>query len=105
MGASALEYARGRGMSQATLTKFGIGYAPDSWSDLVDAMRKKGYTIRSCGLRPCDGVQKERQSFRPVPGQADVPYHRRRGNVIGFGGRIMNDRDKNAAKYLNSPEP
>lgn len=49
MGASALEYARGRGMSQTTLTKFGIGYAPDSWSDLVDAMRKKATPIRSCG--------------------------------------------------------
>ena len=53
MGASALEYARGRGMSQATLTKFGIGYAPDSWDNLVDAMRKKGYTdqeLRDSGL-------------------------------------------------------
>lgn len=50
MGASALEYARGRGMSQTTLTKFGIGYAPDSWSDLVDAMRKRATPIRSCGI-------------------------------------------------------
>lgn len=50
MGASALEYARGRGMSQATLTKFGIGYAPDSWDNLVDAMRKRATPIRSCGI-------------------------------------------------------
>lgn len=34
-------------MSQTTLTKFGIGYAPDSWSDLVDAMRKKATPIRA----------------------------------------------------------
>ena len=104
MGASA-GIRPGRGMSQTTLTKFGIGYAPDSWSDLVDAMRKKGlHRSGAAGFRSCDGVQKERQSFRPVPGQADVPHHRCPGNVIGFGGRIMNDRDKNAAKYLNSPE-
>ena len=59
----------------------------------------------AAGLRPCDGVQKERQSFRPVPGSADVPIIDVRGNVIGFSGRIMNDRDKNAAKYLNSRKP
>ena len=43
-GAAALQYALGRGMPKSTLTTFGIGYAPDSWTDLTDAMRKKGYT-------------------------------------------------------------
>ena len=105
MGASALEYARGRGMSQATLTKFGIGYAPDSWSDLVDAMRKKGYTdqeLRDSGLVTVS--KKNGNLFDRFRDRLMFPIIDVRGNVIGFGGRIMNDRDKNAAKYLNSPE-
>lgn len=105
MGASALEYARGRGMSQMTLTKFGIGYAPDSWSDLVDAMRKKGYTdqeLRDSGLVTVS--KKNGNLFDRFRDRLMFPIIDVRGNVIGFGGRIMNDRDKNAAKYLNSPE-
>ena len=105
MGASALEYARGRGMSQTTLTKFGIGYAPDSWSDLVDAMRKKGYTdqeLRDSGLVTVS--KKNGNLFDRFRDRLMFPIIDVRGNVIGFGGRIMNDRDKNAAKYLNSPE-
>lgn len=80
MGASALEYARGRGMSQATLTKFGIGYAPDSWDDLVNAMRKKGYTdqeLRDSGLVTVS--KKNGNLFDRFPGSADVSYHRRPG--------------------------
>ena len=105
MGASALEYARGRGMSQATLTKFGIGYAPDSWDDLVNAMRKKGYTdqeLRDSGLVTVS--KKNGNLFDRFRDRLMFPIIDVRGNVIGFGGRIMNDRDKNAAKYLNSPE-
>ena len=43
-GTEGLQYAMKRGMPKATLIKFGIGFAPDSWSGLCDAMRKKGYT-------------------------------------------------------------
>ena len=105
MGAPALEYARNRGMSQTTLTKFGIGYAPDSWSDLVDAMRKKGYTdqeLRDSGLVTVS--KKNGNLFDRFRDRLMFPIIDVRGNVIGFGGRIMNDRDKSAAKYLNSPE-
>ena len=43
-GAQGLQYAQKRGMPKATLTKFGIGFAPDSWDALTNAMRAKGYT-------------------------------------------------------------
>ncbi|MBO5317493.1 MAG: DNA primase, partial [Oscillospiraceae bacterium] len=43
-GAKCLEYIQKRGLSQSIITRFGMGYAPDSWNALVDAMRKKGYT-------------------------------------------------------------
>ena len=103
-GKAALDYALGRGMPKATLTRFGIGYAPDSWTGLVDAMRKKGYTdqeLRDSGLVTVS--QKNGNLFDRFRDRLMFPIIDVRGNVIGFGGRIMNN-DKSAAKYLNSPE-
>ena len=92
-------------MPKSILTKFGIGYAPDSWTDLVDAMRKKGYTdqeLRDSGLVTVS--KKNGNLFDRFRDRLMFPIIDVRGNVIGFGGRIMNDKDKSAAKYLNSPE-
>jgi len=105
VGAEALQYALGRGMPKSTLTRFGIGYAPDSWTGLVDALRKKGYTdeeLRQSGLVTIS--RKNGNLFDRFRDRLMFPIIDVRGNVIGFGGRIMNDRDKSAAKYLNSPE-
>ena len=105
VGAEALNYAIGRGMPKSVLTRFGIGYAPDSWSALVDALRKKGYTdqeLRDSGLVTIS--KKNGNLFDRFRDRLMFPIIDVRGNVIGFGGRIMNDKDKNAAKYLNSPE-
>ena len=105
VGKNALEYALGRGMSKSTLTKFGIGYAPDSWDALVKAMRQKGYTdqeLKDSGLVTVS--QKNGNIFDRFRDRLMFPIIDVRGNVIGFGGRIMNDKDPNAAKYLNSPE-
>ena len=105
IGAEALRYAAGRGMPKSILTKFGIGYAPDSWTDLVDCLRKKGYTdqeLRDSGLVTVS--RKNGNLFDRFRDRLMFPIIDVRGNVIGFGGRIMNDKDKSAAKYLNSPE-
>ena len=92
-------------MPKSILTKFGIGYAPDSWTDLVDYLRKKGYTdqeLRDSGLVTVS--KKNGNLFDRFRDRLMFPIIDVRGNVIGFGGRIMNDKDKSAAKYLNSPE-
>ena len=105
VGKTALEYALGRGMSKAILTTFGVGYAPDSWDSLVKAMRAKGYTdqeLTDSGLVTVS--QKNGNLFDRFRDRLMFPIIDVRGNVIGFGGRIMNDKDKSAAKYLNSPE-
>ena len=105
IGANALKYAYDRGMTKSTLTKFGIGYAPDSWTDLVDALRQKGYTdqeLRDSGLVTVS--RKNGNLFDRFRDRLMFPIIDVRGNVIGFGGRIMNNTDKSAAKYLNSPE-
>ena len=105
VGANALQYATGRGMPKSILTKFGIGYAPDSWTDLVDYLRSKNYTdqeLRDSGLVTVS--QKNGNLLDRFRDRLMFPIIDVRGNVIGFGGRIMDSSDKSAAKYLNSPE-
>ena len=105
IGKNALNYAIGRGMPKSTLTKFGVGYAPDSWDMLVKAMQAKGYTkqeLIDSGL--VTESKKNGNIFDRFRDRLMFPIIDIRGNVIGFGGRIMNNNDPNAAKYLNSPE-
>ena len=104
VGKTALEYALGRGMSRSILTTFGVGYAPDTWDSLVKAMRAKGYTdqeLKDSGLVTVS--QKNGNIFDRFRDRLMFPIIDVRGNVIGFGGRIIKN-DPNAAKYLNSPE-
>ena len=104
IGAEALKYALGRGMSKSILTTFGVGYAPDSWDTMVKAMKAKGYTeqeLKDSGLVTVS--QKNGNLFDRFRDRLMFPIIDVRGNVIGFGGRIIK-KDDNAAKYLNSPE-
>ena len=105
VGKAALEYALGRGMTKGTLTRFGIGYAPEGWDNLVKAMRAKGYTdqeLQDSGLVTVS--RKNGNLYDRFRDRLMFPIIDVRGNIIGFGGRIMNTKDPNAAKYLNSPE-
>lgn len=101
-GAAGLEYAGKRGMPKSTLTKFGIGFAPDSWDALCKAMEAKGFTqeeLRSAGLVSVS--QKNGRIYDRFRNRLMFPIIDVRGNVIGFGGRVM---DNSTPKYLNSPE-
>ena len=103
-GKEALQYALGRGMSKYILTTFGVGFAPDSWDGLIKAMRAKGYTdqeLKESGLVTVS--QKNGNLYDRFRGRLMFPIIDIRGNVIGFGGRIIRN-DKDTAKYLNSPE-
>ena len=104
VGQQALAYAVKRGMPKSVLINFGIGYAPDSWTALVDTLRKKGYTdeeLKESGLVTIS--KKNGSLFDRFRDRLMFPIIDVRGNVIGFGGRIIKN-DPNAAKYLNSPE-
>lgn len=101
-GKEGLEYAQKRGMPKSTLTKFGIGFAPNSWTELCDAMRAKGYTeeeLKESGLVSVS--QKNGRIYDRFRNRLMFPIIDVRGNVIGFGGRVM---DNSTPKYLNSPE-
>ena len=104
VGKPALDYALGRGMSKSILTTFGVGYAPDGWDNMVRAMKAKGYTDQE--LLDSGLVTQTKDKARLLDRFRDrlmFPIIDVRGNVIGFGGRIIK-KDDNAAKYLNSPE-
>ncbi len=100
VGEACLAYAQKRGLSKGILTRFGIGFAPDSWNALVDAMRKKGYTDQE--LRDTDLVgEKNGRIYDRFRNRLMFPIIDVRGNVIGFGGRVLDD---SKPKYLNSNE-
>ena len=99
-GAQGLAYAQKRGMPKSILTKFGIGFAPDSWNALTDAMRQKGYTDQE--LRDANLVSdKNGHIYDRFRNRLMFPIIDVRGNVIGFGGRVM---DNSTPKYLNSTD-
>ena len=100
VGAQGLQYVQKRGLSKSILTQFGVGYAPDSWNALVDAMRKKGYTDQE--LRDADLVgEKNGRIYDRFRNRVMFPIIDVRGNVIGFGGRVL---DNSTPKYLNTSE-
>ena len=99
-GAQGLAYAQKRGMPKSTLTTFGIGFAPDSWNGLTMAMKAKGYTeqeLKDAGLVS----EKGGRIYDRFRNRLMFPIIDVRGNIIGFGGRVMDD---STPKYLNSPE-
>ena len=100
VGEKGLQYVQKRGLSKGILTQFGVGYAPDSWNALVDAMRKKGYTDQE--LKDADLVgEKNGRIYDRFRNRVMFPIIDVRGNVIGFGGRVLDD---GTPKYLNTSE-
>lgn len=100
-GVQALEYFRKRRLSRKTMNNFGLGYAPDSFHALFDAMTQKGFTkeeLEAAGLitRSPNGTYFDKFRNRVMFPIIDI-----RGDVIAFGGRVMDD---SKPKYLNSPE-
>ncbi len=97
----AREYIAKRQIRKKMVTAFGLGFAPDGWSGLIDAMHARGYTdyeLFDAGLvrRGKSGGYYDTFRRRLMFPVIDV-----RGNVIGFSGRVLGDGEP---KYMNSPE-
>ena len=99
----AREYLAHRGLDEAALSRWEIGFAPDSWQGLWDALKGKNVSdelILGAGLaKPSSKGRKPYDTFR---GRIMFPIRDARGRAIAFGGRAMDPTDN--AKYLNSPE-
>ncbi|MDL2215982.1 DNA primase [Ruminococcaceae bacterium OttesenSCG-928-N02] len=94
-------YWRGRGLSDATIRKFGLGYAPAGFSSLRDYLRGKGYSYEE--MLSAGVIRKsERGTVYDVFRQrVMVPIFDLRGNIVAFGGRNLGDEKP---KYLNTPQ-
>ena len=101
VGQAGLDYLRRRGLSKQIITRFGLGFAPESWDSLLKAMAQKGYDKRDlldAGLAVSNQKGAIYDRFR---NRVMFPIIDLRGDVIGFGGRVLGD---GTPKYLNSPD-
>jgi DNA primase len=99
-GAAALSYLRGRGLSDATVQKFQLGWSGEGRGQLANALKKQGFApeqLIEAGLMKLG-------DFGPVDfffSRVMFPIWDRRGKIISFGGRILGDGQP---KYVNGPE-
>lgn len=90
-----------RGLSDAAIRRFGLGYAPDEFGGLLHYLRRRGFSeaeIEDGGLAKRSAKGNLYDLFRH---RVMVPIIDVRGNIIAFGGRVMDD---SKPKYINSPE-
>lgn len=96
-------YWRGRGLSDATIKRFGLGYAPDSFRETRDHLKSLGYAedeLLAAGLIKRSEKGGTFDFFRH---RVMIPIFDLRGNVIAFSGRKL-DPEQPGGKYVNSPE-
>ena len=101
VGENSLAYLKERGFKEDIIKQFKIGYALDSWDQLVEACKGKGFT-RSQIVQSGLFSQSDKGIFDRFRSRIMFPIFHPSGKPIGFGGRIFGDED--SAKYLNSPE-
>ena len=95
----AIEYLKKRGLSGDVAKDFGIGYVPDGWQNLqAEFPDYNAKALVAAGLVIQGDEGKRYDRFRD---RIMFPIVDQRGNIIGFGGRVL---DKGEPKYLNSPE-
>ncbi len=100
-GKPAKEYFARRGVNDDVINNFKLGFAPEAWDKLSTALEKRGFSenvLTKAGLaveRKSEGIY---DRFR---NRVMFPISNERGQVIGFGGRVLDDSQP---KYLNSPE-
>ncbi len=102
-GKPALEYLRKRGIEDAVLKTFRVGYAPDKWDFVTLQIMKLGLpreTLSKAGLLMTQDNGEFYDRFRK---RIMFPISGVQGRILGFGGRVMPGDDQ-TAKYMNSPE-
>ncbi len=98
----ALAYLDGRGVDADTRARFCIGYAPDGYSALKDALGKDERRMKLLDRVGLFSKNDRGHVYDKFRDRVMFPIFDRRGRVIAFGGRIMQKDD--GPKYLNSPE-
>ena len=101
-GEAGRAYLAGRGVTEAAIERYGIGFAPAAWSKLSDAFQKRGiaeHLLVTAGL----AVKRERGDgvYDRFRGRVMIPIADERGRIVAFGGRALGDAQP---KYLNTAE-
>ena len=100
-GIGAQGYLKKRGLTEKTIRQFGLGLAPNGWNDLTKTLLKKG---ADKNLLLSSGMSLETKNGELIDRFRDrvmFPIFDIRGNIIGFGGRVL---DGTQPKYMNSPD-
>ena len=102
VGRLGLDYLRGRGLSDAVIDEFRLGFAPDSRDGVIAALKRENVPIdkiveAGLAIQPED----RREPYDRFRGRVMFVINDRRGRAIAFGGRVMGSGEP---KYLNSPE-
>ncbi len=101
-GRKCLDYFYARGLTGATIKSFGLGFAPDSWDSLLRHMEKQGFSRTELLEANLARSGRENNScFDNFRNRAMVPIIDLRGNVIAFGGRVLDD---SKPKYVNTSD-
>ncbi len=104
IGKEAKAYLLSRGITEESIKKWRLGYAPDTWQGLSDFLTSRGYKkeeVEKAGL----GISSEQGSFYDrFRGRIIFPIFDLNSQVVGFGGRVFKEKDKTEiAKYVNTP--
>lgn len=103
-GKTALNYYLSRGYTPATIKKFGLGYAPDSWDKLLKHLRGLGYSYEE--IYEADLAKKSTKTdkvryYDNFRNRVMVPIIDVRGRIVAFGGRVLDD---SKPKYVNTSD-
>lgn len=105
--ANVYNYLKKRGLEDATIKLFFLGYASDTWQEAADYLKSRGYSEKDI-LQSGIGVMSEKNQgiFDRFRNRIIFPINDLQGNIVGFGGRIFETAQVKAdeAKYLNSPQ-
>lgn len=103
-GRQALDYFLGRGLSMETIRHFGLGFAPDDWRALKNHLNAQGFDdvlLESANLVRRSDKNSRVSYYDNFRNRAMFPIIDPRGNVIAFGGRVLDD---SKPKYINTSD-
>lgn len=101
-GKRALKYLKKRGINYDTIKTFSIGYALPAWDSLISFAKKQGFKLDMLDTLGLIILRKDKKGyFDRFRDRIIFPIFDNTGNIVGFGGRVI---DKGRPKYLNSPE-
>lgn len=100
-GSFARDYLNSRGLNEETIASFGLGYSPVNGNELFKHLQNLGFKneiLADAGLVSLNEGATPRDLFR---GRLTFPIHNDSGELVGFGGRALDD---SMPKYLNTPQ-